>query len=42
MDHQIQQAGRQILHHETKTEESDDLLPLPALCLAARGTHRSR
>jgi integrase len=35
VDHQIQRAGRQILHRETKTEESDDFLPVPALCLKA-------
>ncbi|WP_367043623.1 tyrosine-type recombinase/integrase [Streptomyces sp. Je 1-332] len=35
VDHQIQRAGRQILHRETKTEDSDDFLPLPALCLKA-------
>lgn len=35
VDHQIQRAGREILHRETKTEESDDFLPLPALCLKA-------
>jgi integrase len=27
VDHQIQRAGRQILHRETKTEDSDDFLP---------------
>ncbi|MFI8182064.1 site-specific integrase [Actinacidiphila glaucinigra] len=32
VDHQIQRAGRQILHRETKTEDSDDFLPLPELC----------
>ncbi|WP_259670419.1 hypothetical protein [Streptomyces sp. ID38640] len=35
VEHQIQRAGRQILHRETNTEESDDFLPLPALCLKA-------
>jgi integrase len=35
VDHQIQRAGKQILHRETKTEESDDFLPLPELCLRA-------
>ncbi|MEU9140416.1 site-specific integrase [Streptomyces sp. NPDC048404] len=35
VDHQIQRAGRQLLHRETKTEDSDDFLPLPALCLKA-------
>lgn len=35
VDHQIQRAGREILHRETKTEESDDFLPLPELCLKA-------
>ncbi len=35
VDHQIQRAGRQILHRETKTEESDDFLPLPQFCLKA-------
>lgn len=35
VDHQIQRAGRQILHRETRTEDSDDFLPLPVLCLKA-------
>ncbi|ELS54446.1 putative phage integrase [Streptomyces viridochromogenes Tue57] len=35
VDHQIQRAGRQILHRETKTEEPDDFLPLPELYLKA-------
>ncbi|GAA2111993.1 site-specific integrase [Streptomyces synnematoformans] len=35
VDHQIQRAGRRILHRETKTEDSDDFLPLPALCVKA-------
>ncbi|WP_411075324.1 hypothetical protein [Streptomyces sp. cmx-4-7] len=35
VDHQIQRAERQLLHRETKTEESDDFLPLPAVCLKA-------
>jgi integrase len=42
VDHQIQRAGRQILHRETKTEESDDVLPLPALCLKALRMHRAQ
>jgi len=35
VDHQIRRAGRQILHRETRTEESDGFLPLPELCLKA-------
>jgi integrase len=35
VDHQLQRAGRQLLHRETKTEDSDDFLPLPDLCLSA-------
>jgi integrase len=42
VDHQIQRAGRQILHRETKTEESDDFLPLPALCLKALRIRRAQ
>ncbi|MDI5971469.1 tyrosine-type recombinase/integrase [Streptomyces sp. SL13] len=42
VDHQIQRAGRQILHRETKTEESDDFLPLPALCVRALRMRRAQ
>ncbi|MFB7779985.1 site-specific integrase [Streptomyces bauhiniae] len=42
VDHQIQRAGRQILHRETKTEESDDFLPLPALCAKALRMRRAQ
>lgn len=42
VDHQIQRAGRQILHRETKTEDSDDYLPLPALCLKALRMRRAQ
>ncbi|MFE1253421.1 site-specific integrase [Streptomyces fungicidicus] len=42
VDHQIQRAGRQILHRETKTEDSDDFLPLPALCLQALRMRRAQ
>ncbi|MFJ3697566.1 tyrosine-type recombinase/integrase [Streptomyces sp. NPDC090052] len=42
IDHQIQRAGRQILHRETKTEDSDDFLPLPALCLKALRMRRAQ
>lgn len=42
VDHQIQRAGRQILHRETKTEDSDDFLPLPSLCLKALRMHRAQ
>lgn len=42
IDHQIQRAGRQILHRETKTEDSDDFLPLPALCLKALQMRRAQ
>lgn len=42
VDHQIQRAGRRILHRETKTEDSDDFLPLPALCLKALRMRRAQ
>ncbi|MFF2234744.1 site-specific integrase [Streptomyces anulatus] len=42
VDHQIQRAGRQILHRETKTEDSDDFLPLPAVCLKALRMRRAQ
>jgi integrase len=42
VDHQIQRAGRQILHRETKTEESDDFLPLPAVCGKALRMRRAQ
>ncbi|MFJ8110120.1 tyrosine-type recombinase/integrase [Streptomyces sp. NPDC096132] len=42
VDHQIQRAGRQILHRETKTEESDDFRPLPAFCLKALRMRRAQ
>ncbi|MEV6720816.1 site-specific integrase [Streptomyces xanthochromogenes] len=42
VDHQIQRAGRQILHRETKTEDSDDFLPLPALCVKALQMRRAQ
>ncbi|MEU2901696.1 site-specific integrase [Streptomyces globisporus] len=42
VDHQIQRAGREILHRETKTEDSDDFLPLPAVCLKALRMRRAQ
>jgi integrase len=42
VDRQIQRAGKQILHRETKTEESDDFLPLPELCLKALRMRRAQ
>lgn len=42
VDHQIQRAGKQILHRETKTEESDDFLPLPGLCHKALRIRRAQ
>ncbi|MFI6033884.1 hypothetical protein ACIBBD_06885 [Streptomyces sp. NPDC051315] len=42
VDHQIQRAGRQLLHRLTKTEESDDFLPLPAFCLKALRMRRAQ
>ncbi|TDC11235.1 site-specific integrase [Streptomyces sp. 8K308] len=42
VDHQLQRAGRAILHRETKTEDSDDFLPLPDLCLAALKLRRQQ
>ncbi|MEY9870684.1 integrase [Streptacidiphilus sp. MAP12-33] len=32
---QLQRAGRELLRRETKTEDSEDYLPLPAVCLTA-------
>ena len=31
--HQLQRAEGQLLHRETKTEESDDTLPMPSICV---------
>lgn len=42
VDEQLQRAGRQLLHRETKTEESDDDLPLPSICLAALRLRRDQ
>lgn len=42
VDHQTQRAGRQILHRETRTEDSDEFLPLSALCLKALRMHRAQ
>lgn len=42
VDHQIQRAGRQTLHRETKTEDSDDFLPLPELCRNALRMRRAQ
>jgi integrase len=32
---QLQRAGGELLHRETKTEDSDDILPLPPIVVAA-------
>ena len=32
---QLQRVGRQLLRRETKTEASDDTMPLPAICVSA-------
>lgn len=42
VDHQIQRASREILHRETKTEDSDDFLPLPDVCRAALVMRRAQ
>ena len=42
VDHQLQRAGEKILHRETKTEDSDDFLPLPGLCLSALKQRREQ
>nr|WP_019355184.1 site-specific integrase [Streptomyces sp. AA1529] len=42
IDHQLQRAGREVLHRETKTEDSEDFLPLPELCLAALRQRRQQ
>lgn len=39
---QLQRIGRQLVRRETKTEDSDDFLPLPALCLAALRLRRQQ
>ncbi|GGU47233.1 site-specific integrase [Lentzea flava] len=33
--HQLQRASKQLLHRETKTDASDDTLPLPSIVVAA-------
>ncbi len=33
--HQLQRVGRQLLHRETKTEASDDTMPLPPISVTA-------
>ncbi|PRY46604.1 site-specific integrase [Umezawaea tangerina] len=35
INHQLQRAGGELLHRETKTEASDDTLPLPVIVVAA-------
>ncbi|GAA3891456.1 site-specific integrase [Saccharothrix violaceirubra] len=35
VDHQLQRVGRQLLHRETKTEASEDTLPLPPMAAVA-------
>ncbi|ELP69264.1 site-specific integrase [Streptomyces turgidiscabies] len=42
VDHKIQRASREILHRETKTEDSDDFLPVPDVCLAALRVRRAQ
>ncbi|MER5927819.1 site-specific integrase [Streptomyces mirabilis] len=42
VDHQIQRASREILHRETKTEDSDDFLPLPDVCRTALVMRRAQ
>jgi integrase len=39
---QLQRVRGQLLHRETKTEESDAALPLPAICVTALRRHRAR
>lgn len=39
---QLQRVGRQLLHRETKTEGSDDDLPLPEICATALTLRRHR
>jgi integrase len=33
--HQLQRASKELLHRETKTDASDDTLPLPSIVVAA-------
>jgi integrase len=35
VEFQLQRVGRQLLRRETKTEASDDTMPLPAICVSA-------
>jgi len=35
ISHQLQRVGKQLLHRETKTEASDDTMPLPPISLTA-------
>jgi integrase len=39
---QLQRVGGKLLHRETKTEESDDALPLPGICTTALELRRQR
>lgn len=39
---QLQRASGSLLHRETKTEDSDDYLPLPGLCVSALRLRRQQ
>lgn len=39
---QLQRVSKQLLHRETKTEGSEDLLPLPVICTTALELRRER
>lgn len=39
---QLQRVSKQLLHRETKTEGSEDLLPLPVICTTALQLRRER
>jgi integrase len=42
ISHQLQRVRRRLLHRETKTEESDATLPLPAICRTALAVRRKQ
>lgn len=37
---QLQRVQRQLLHRETKTEESEAVIPMPDICVAVLRRHR--
>jgi integrase len=41
IDLQLQRVGHELLHRETKTPNSDAVLPLPEICMVALTRHRA-